>query len=49
MIALAVASATSPGAAIAFLARSLERIATPEKTLESRQAKESICHGYQPD
>jgi hypothetical protein len=50
MVAVAVAGASSPGAAIAFLARKAERIAAPRKTqFASVQQKESVRHDHQPD
>jgi hypothetical protein len=45
-IALAVAGASSPGAAIAFLARRTERVATQ---FTSVPQKESVRHDHQPD
>jgi hypothetical protein len=49
-IALAVAGATSPGAARAFLARRAERIAAPGKTqLASLPEKENVRHDHQSD
>jgi len=50
-IALAVASATSTGAASAFVARSFARIARPGKTQqpEPRESKESIRHDFESD
>jgi hypothetical protein len=46
IIAVAVAGASSPGAAIAFLARRAERGATK---LASVQQKENVRHDQQPD
>jgi hypothetical protein len=49
VIAVAIAAATPPVVVKAFLARTFERLATPGKTLQSREAKESIRYGHQPD
>jgi hypothetical protein len=46
IVAVAVAGASSPGAAIAFLARRAERIATQ---FTSVQQKEIVRHDHQPD
>jgi hypothetical protein len=43
---VAVAGASSPGAAKAFLARRAERVAAQ---LASIQQKESVRHDHQPD
>ena len=50
IVAVAVAGASSPGAAIAFLARRAERVPAPRKTqFTSVPQKESIRHDHQPD
>jgi hypothetical protein len=49
VIAVAIVAATPPVALKTFLERTFERLAAPGKTLRSREAKESIRYGHQPD